>query len=87
MVFPAWVPTDALLLGLLVFLGVVLFMNRNRMRMVNVVFEREAFVVGGGVVLAASNTYLADTVGALSADAWIVFGLLVSVLGFVLWSR
>lgn len=84
-VFPAWFPADAALIGMLVFVLSVLAMNRSRMRMVRVVMQDEALLVGVGAAVAAGSGRLSELVGTGSQDAYIVLGVAVALLGVVMW--
>lgn len=82
---PAWLPTDALLLALVAFLGAVFVMNKNRSWFMRVVDFRYPLVVGAGVLIAASNQLLAVEAGVGSPDTWVVAGVLIAAFGVAMW--
>lgn len=84
-VFPAWFPTDAVLLGMVALSVAILLMNRSRMRMVKVVAQGEALIVGFGVMVAAASSDLSAAIGMGSSDMYLVAGLAIALLGVLQW--
>lgn len=84
---PAWVPSDALLVGVLGLLGALVAMNRGRWWAIDAMDVREPIIVGVGVLLAALNGQIAAGAGQGSPDVWLAVGVLIAVSGVVLWAR
>lgn len=81
---PAWVPSDALLLGLLVLVAGTLLMNWNKRWTISRVMDLTApLIVAGGVLLAAMAGPLSMALGVGATDTWIAVGLLIAAGGIV----
>lgn len=80
--FPAWVPTDELLLALVVFVLAMLVMNRGRWWFVNIVAQDEPLLVAIGVFVVLVAGQLAG-LGLGQPLVWQVAGALAIALGLL----
>lgn len=85
--FPAWVPSDELVVFWIVFVAAVLLMNRGRWWVLNVLAQDEPLLVGLGALLIALGLSgsAREYIPTFGQEVWLIVGAIVAFLGIIAW--